>query len=141
MTDRHARPGHGTVVPYLIASGVDRVLAFARKAFGAEVLEVATRPDGSVRHAEVRIGDSVVMMGEANAAFPPMPACLYVYVGDTDAAYAAALGAGAQPLRAPTTQSYGDRNAGVIDPAGNHWWVASAGGKPPTSSGLSKGPP
>jgi uncharacterized glyoxalase superfamily protein PhnB len=124
----YKRPGHGSVVPYLVVRGVAPVLAFVREAFGAVEVERATRADGSVTHAEVRIGDSAVMMGEANADWPPLPGCLYVYVPDADAAYAAALRAGGRALREPQTQPYGDRNAGIADPAGNQWWVATHSG-------------
>jgi PhnB protein len=76
-------------------------------------------------HAEVRIGDSILMMGEASEEFPPMPGSFYVYVEDTDAAYQRALDAGAETLMEPADQFYGDRNAGVWDSCGNSWWIAT----------------
>jgi uncharacterized glyoxalase superfamily protein PhnB len=82
-------------------------------------------PEGDVRHAEIQIGDSRVMLGEASDQWKPMPAMLYVYVEDTDAVYRRAIAAGGQSLREPTTEFYGDRSAGVQDPAGNLWWIAT----------------
>lgn len=81
--------------------------------------------DGTIMHAEVRIGDSVVMMGESGGEFTPMPASIHLYVEDTDATYKRALRAGATSLREPADQFYGDRSAGVKDLAGNHWWIAT----------------
>ena len=75
-------------------------------------------------HAEVRIGDSMVMLG-GGAGFPPMPAMLLLYVNDVDNVYQLALQAGATSLEAPANQAYGDRRAGVKDPFGNHWYMAT----------------
>jgi uncharacterized glyoxalase superfamily protein PhnB len=117
--------GYHTVTPYLIVRGVPRLLDFLQQAFGATELIRAPRPDGSIMHAEVAIGDSRVMMGEASASSPPMPGCVHLYVVDTDALYHLALQAGATSLREPSDQFYGDRMAGVQDPVGNHWWIAT----------------
>jgi uncharacterized glyoxalase superfamily protein PhnB len=76
-------------------------------------------------HAEVTIGDSVIMMGEPMGEFKPMPCMIYVYVEDTDAVYKQALKAGATSVMEPADQFYGDRNAGVKDMAGNLWWIAT----------------
>ena len=76
-------------------------------------------------HAEVRIGDSVVMVGEASADWPPMPAVIHLYQTDADATYRRALDSGATSLREPTNEFYGDRMAGVKDPLGNVWWIAT----------------
>ena len=76
-------------------------------------------------HAEVRIGDLLVMMGEAGAHHPAQPGMLYLYVADVDGTYARALAAGAVEVQPPTDQFYGDRSGSVRDPAGNSWWIAS----------------
>jgi uncharacterized glyoxalase superfamily protein PhnB len=76
-------------------------------------------------HASVRVGDSPVMLGEATDEWKPMPCGLHLYVEDTDAAYATAIAAGARSLREPADQFYGDRAAGVVDDAGNQWWIAT----------------
>jgi uncharacterized glyoxalase superfamily protein PhnB len=82
-------------------------------------------PDGTIMHAEVRIGDSPVMMGEARGEHKPMPGSIYLYVDDTDATYRRALQAGATSLMEPADQFYGDRSASVVDPVGNHWFIAT----------------
>jgi PhnB protein len=117
--------GYRTVTPYLVVRDVPRLIEFVQQAFGATELMRHLRPDGSVMHAEVQIGDSRVMMGEAPPSSPPMPGCIHLYVVDTDALYHLALQAGATSLREPTDQFYGDRMAGVQDPAGNQWWIAT----------------
>ncbi len=117
--------GYHTITPYLAIPGVAKLLDFVKAAFGAEELERHGRPDGPVMHAQVRIGDSRVMMGEPHAPWPTMPAALYLYVPDTDATYRRALQAGATSVMEPADQFYGDRNAGVKDPCGNLWWIAT----------------
>jgi uncharacterized glyoxalase superfamily protein PhnB len=111
------------VNPYLVVNEAARLLDFLAKAFEAEqVGEPFKGPDGKIMHAAVRIGDSMVEVGDAPAE--PMPANLHVYVADTDAAYRRAMEAGGTSLREPMTAFYGDRVAGVKDPCGNSWWLA-----------------
>ncbi len=117
--------GYSTVTPYLIVEGADRVLDFATRAFGASERFRMDRADGTIGHAEVTIGDSVVMLAEAGGESPAMPGGIHLYVEDCDAAYARALEAGATPLREPANQFYGDRSGGVRDPAGNVWWITT----------------
>jgi PhnB protein len=83
------------------------------------------RPDGSVWHAEMRIGDSMLMMGEAGGQWKARPANLYLYVEDVDRTYAQAVAAGGKSLGEPKTQIYGDRSGGGEDPCGNSWWIAT----------------
>jgi uncharacterized glyoxalase superfamily protein PhnB len=117
--------GYHSVTPYLTVKGVDRLIEFLKQTFGAEEKERHLRPDGSIMHAEVKIGDSIIMMGEANEQWAPRTSCLYLYVEDTDATYKRALQLGATPVMEPADQFYGDRNAGVTDPSGNLWWIAT----------------
>jgi len=118
--------GYHSVTPYLVVPNVAQVIEFAKHAFGAvEIHPPVRRPDGSIMHCELRVGDSPVMMGEPMDQYPPMPACLYVYVDDTDATYRRALEAGGTSIMEPADQFYGDRNAGIKDPAGNLWWIAT----------------
>lgn len=116
---------HHTVIPYLMVHGVARLLDFLKQSFEAKETERMARPDGTIMHAEVRIGDSAVMMGEPMGEFQPMPGSIYVYVNDTDAAYRRALEAGATSVMEPADMFYGDRNAGVKDSCGNIWWIAT----------------
>jgi len=117
--------GYHTVTPYLVVAGVAKLIEFLKKAFDAKEKERMTRPDGTIGHAEVKIGDSIVMMGDAMGDHKPMPAALYLYLKNTDAAYKRALTAGAASAMEPQDMFWGDRNAGVKDPFGNQWWIAT----------------
>lgn len=118
--------GLRTVNSYLHPVGAEKLIDFLREAFGAEELEVYRAPSGgSILHAKVRIGDSILEMGEAHDKYPPMPTGLHLYVSDVDAVYASALKAGATSISAPANQPYGERGAGVIDPQGNSWFIAT----------------
>lgn len=117
--------GYHTVTPYLVVPGVRRLLEFVKQAFDAEVKFEMPRPDGAVAHAEFRIGDSMVMTGEAGDQHPPMPAMLHLYVPDVDAVFAKAVAAGAEIVRPVADQFYGDRSGGVKDPCGNQWFVST----------------
>ena len=119
------REGYHRITPYLVVADGEGLIGFLRNAFGAEVLSRAVRPDGAIANAEVRIGDSMVMVAQAREPWKPMPAGFYLYVPDTDATYEAALAAGGVSLLEPSDQFYGDRNAGVQDPWGNNWWIAT----------------
>lgn len=117
--------GYHTVTPYLVVKGVADLIEFIKEVFDGEEIWITPRPDGSIQHARVRVGDSPIMMGEPVGDITPMPATLYVYVDDPDATYERALKAGATSVRAPADQFYGDRNAGVQDASGNQWWMAA----------------
>ncbi len=125
MTVKPIPDGFHTVTPYLVVKDVAELLEFLDAAFDGEEIERTQNGSGRVMHAEMRIGDSVIMMGEPTAGNPPRPAMFYVYVPDCDTAYQRALRAGGMSVTTPTTQFYGDRNASVRDPAGNTWWVAT----------------
>jgi len=114
--------GYHSVTPYLIVNGASALIDFARQAFGAEELFRMPQPDGTIGHAEMRIGDSVVMLADASPENPPRPANLLLYVDDCDASYRKALAAGGSPEREPADQFYGDRTAGV-DACGILWWL------------------
>jgi PhnB protein len=117
--------GYHTVTPYLVVQGVPTLIDFLKQAFDAQEIMRIPRPDGAIMHAEVRIGDSAVMMGEAMGEFQPMPGSIHLYVNDADATYQRALQAGATSIMEPADQFYGDRSAGVVDPVGNRWWIAT----------------
>jgi uncharacterized glyoxalase superfamily protein PhnB len=125
MTVKPIPEGYHTVTPYLVVQGAAQLIDFLKQAFAAEEIQRMTRPDGSIGHAEVRIGDSRVMLGEAGGEFKPMPAMLHLYMEDADAVYQRALLAGATSLREPVDEFYGDRMAGVKDQFGNQWWIAT----------------
>jgi PhnB protein len=117
--------GYQSVIPYLIVDGAAGLLDFVKRAFDAVEGEQMSRDDGSIAHAEVRIGDSVVMISDGRDPWKPMAAALYLYVADTDATYQSAIDAGATSLMEPADQFYGDRNAGVQDAWGNIWWIGT----------------
>ncbi len=117
---------HHTVTPYIMVDGVESVMNFLIAAFGAETKSVMNGPDGSVMHAEIKVGDSMLMLAAARPPeWPSQPAAFYLYLPDCDAAYQSALAAGATSLMEPADQFYGDRHGGVKDASGNSWWVAT----------------
>jgi PhnB protein len=120
--------GHHSVTPGFSVSGAAKVIEFAHQAFGAETVDRYDGPNGIVFHAELRIGDSVVMLGEAMPDHPAMPASLSLYV-DTgnavDATYKRALAAGAMSVTEPSNQFYGYRSACVRDTGGNKWTICA----------------
>lgn len=118
MSDSTTYP---TVCPYLVVPDADRLIDFLKAAFGAEEIQVHRAEDESVRHAEVRLGSSVVMLATST---PPRQASLYLTVENVDAVYARALTEGGIGEREPENQDYGERSAGVVDPGGNIWWLA-----------------
>lgn len=117
--------GYATVTPYLMSSDPDRLLDFLKAAFGAEVVEVIRQDNGKIMHAEARIVDSMIMLGGASSKWPAENSSLYLYLEDVDAAYRAALSAGATDIMEPADQIYGDRMGGVKDPTGITWWLAT----------------
>jgi PhnB protein len=117
--------GFHTVTPYLFAEGVPRLIEFVSAAFDGEVTTRKARPDGSIMHAEVRIGDSMLMMGEAIAEFGPMPTSIYLYVTDCDRVFQRALDAGGIQIFELMNLPSGERYGGVKDCCGNIWWIAT----------------
>ena len=116
---------HNTVSPYLVVEDIDKQIEFVKLAFDAEIVERVALPDGSVMHAEVRIGDSIVMMGKASPEFPALKAMLHLYVPNVDTVFNSAIEAGARILQKPKDQFYGNREGGVEGPQGNFWWLGS----------------
>lgn len=114
-----------TVGLYFHPIGAPKLIDFLKDAFNAEEVMRYASPEGYVYHAKVRIGDSVVEMGEARKPEQQRPYAIYMYVEDCDALYEQALRAGATSEMPPTDQPYGDRNAWVRDPFGNKWYLAT----------------
>ena len=122
---KHIPEGFHTITPYLLLKDVKNFLVFLRNAYDAEDISTSETPDGTIMHAQVKIGDSFMMMGEASGEWKPMPASIYLYVNDVDSVYNKAIKAGAQSLMEPRNEFYGDRMAGVGDSFGNMWWIAT----------------
>jgi PhnB protein len=121
--------GYTTLTTYLVAQDADGLIQFMTKAFGAEeTFRTGPGAEGGL-HAEVRIGDSMLMVGGGGAGMKwrgtAMPSAFHMYVPDCDATYARALEAGATSMTKPADQEYGERSANVKDPAGNFWYIAT----------------
>ncbi|MEZ4712649.1 MAG: VOC family protein [Caldilineaceae bacterium] len=132
MLGKSPRPGFHTVTPYLIVRELAPMIEFLQQAFGATIHFQTTGGDGG-SHTELRIGDSMVMMsgGENGRTVEPMPIMLFLYLADVDAAYKAALAAGATSLMEPTDGAFGEpRGAGIQDISGNQWYFANWAERP-----------
>lgn len=125
MTVNFTPDGFHTVTPYLTVQGANQLLEFVKAAFDAEEVLCMKQPDGTIRHAAVKIGNSMVELAEAKADWTPMPGAIHLYVSDTDVVYQKTLQAGATSLQAPADMYYGERSAAVKDPVGNHWYIAT----------------
>lgn len=121
----HVPAGMFSVNPYLHPRRAEPFITFLKRAFGADEVAKYASPDGVVHHAVVKIGDSVLEMGEAHGKYQTMEAMFYLYVPNMEAVYRQALAAGATSFQEPTDQPYGDRNAGVKDAFGNKWYIAT----------------
>jgi PhnB protein len=124
-TRKFRRRNFPNIAPYFLVEDAPKFIDFLVAAFeGTERIRVP-RPDGSVMHAEVAIGDSVIEMGDANAQYPSRPMNVHLFVPDADAAYARALELGATSVYAVAEQPYGVREGGVRDPFGNTWYLGT----------------
>jgi len=117
--------GFHTVTPYFVVPDGLAFAAFLQNGLGAKEISVHRDSGGRIMHAELKLGDSMLEFGEASQQWPAMKLSLHVYVPDTDAVYRQAVAAGAKTLREPRNEAYGERSAGVEDPAGNVWWIAT----------------
>ena len=125
--------GYHTLTPYMTVRNARAAIDFYRQAFGAEKVLQLDMADGSVAHAEIRIGDSVVMLSEESEAWGtkgPLtlggsPMFLMAYVADVDAAFRRALAAGATEVRPVADQFYGDRAGTLKDPFGHQWTLST----------------
>ena len=118
--------GYHTITPYFAVRDAAKLVDFLKRALGAEEVDAMKMPDGKVMHAEMKLGNSMIMIGQADDPdYKLMPAMLYVYVNDADALYKQAMQAGAKSVMEPIDQFYGDRSGAIEDPAGNQWWLAT----------------
>ncbi len=118
-------PGQNNVAPYLVVKNAAGFLKFVVEVFDGEKGIVMEGPEGTVMHGEVRIGESVIMLADSCERVSAQAARLYVYVPDVDTTYQRALAAGAESESEPADQFYGDRSAGVTDPYGVTWYMAT----------------
>jgi PhnB protein len=125
--------GYHTVTPYLMFSGASAAIEFYKKALGASEVMRLDDPSGRIHHAEIRIGDSCIMLADEHPELQALspntiggsPVSLHVYVEDVDAAVDRAVKAGAKLVRPVADQFYGDRSGGIEDPFGYRWFIAT----------------
>ncbi len=115
--------GYHVVTPWIISRDTAELLDFVREAFGAEEMGRVPAEDGSIGHAEFRIGDSIVMAFDAKEGWPDTPGFFRLYVEGGDEVYRRALEAGAVSVTEMTDLFFGDRVGRVRDPQGNVWWI------------------
>ena len=125
MPVRPVPEGYHTVTPFIVARNAAKLIDFIHQAFGAETIDKMATPDGTVMHAELRIGDSLIMLGEAQGEWQPMPAALYLYVQDVDAMFRRAVEAGGVVIKEVADQFYGDRNGTLRDAWDNVWSIGT----------------
>jgi PhnB protein len=116
-------PGYHTVTPFVIVKGASQFIDFMKEAFGAVEMTRVADESGAIGHAEVRIGDSVVMLFDSKEDWPQTPAFLRIYIEDVDTFYERAIQAGGTSVTKPTNMPWGDRSCRVRDPFGNLWWI------------------
>ncbi|MBA2291789.1 MAG: VOC family protein [Gemmatimonadales bacterium] len=128
MSDSHKPANYTSVSPYLIVSGANATIEFLVNVFDA--VELRRFPDdaGKIRHAEVRIDDSVIMIADGQDGWPPVASNVHIYVSDVDATYRRALDAGGASVQAPVQKDDADKRGGVKDSGGTTWWIATVVG-------------
>jgi PhnB protein len=114
-----------TITPYLVVPDADAELVFLKVAFGGTEVMCQRNADNTVMHAEIKIGDSLIMLGQAGDQWKALKAALYLWVDNVDDTYTKALQAGAASESAPEDKPYGHRNAGVVDRNGVTWWIGA----------------
>jgi uncharacterized glyoxalase superfamily protein PhnB len=125
MSDSYKPQGYSSVSPYLIVAGASDTIDFLKTTFGAVELRRFPDADGKLRHAEVRIDDTVVMIADGGDGWPPVPSYVHVYVRDVDATYRRALEAGAASVQEPVKKEDEDKRGGVKDAGGTTWWIST----------------
>lgn len=120
---KHRPDGYTAVTPWIIGHDTAGLMDWLKRAFGAEELARLTGPDGRIGHAEMRIGDAIVMMFDAKPEWPATPAFLRLYAEDSDATFAQAVRAGGTAVTNVTHLAFGDRVGRVRDPFGNLYWI------------------
>lgn len=126
MTGKRIVPeGHPAVTPYFTVRDADRLIDFLTTVFGATVVKEDRYDTGRVQHARVRIGGSILMLNESTDTYRANTSQMHLDVEDADAVYLSALRSGATSLMVPNDRPHGDRMAGIEDPCGNIWWIAT----------------
>ena len=114
-----------TITPYFTVQNADRLIRFLVAAFGASVVKESRYDDNSIQHARLMVGNSLIMLNETTDDYPVNRSQMHIFVENADRAYETAMGLGATSLMKPNDRPHGDRMAGIKDPCGNIWWLAS----------------
>ena len=117
--------GYHTITPYFTVPDADHLILFVTSAFDGQLLKEDRYENGRLRHARIRIGDSIMMLNEAGGDYSANESQMHLYVADVDAVYRKALDQGASAVMEPNDRPHGDRMAGLRDPCGNTWWIAT----------------
>ncbi len=117
--------GFHTITPYFIVNDGAKFIDFLKEAFNAIENHRSVTAEGRIMHAQLKIGDSYLMIGEATGEWKSMACTIYMYMPDVDSVYSKALKAGGRTLREPADEFYGDRVCGIEDSFGNQWWIAT----------------
>lgn len=126
MSATYKPNAYNSVSPYLIVDNAAEMIDFLKAVFGAEEVQRMTAPDtGRIRHAEVRIDDTIVMMGDSIEGWPAVATHVHVYVPDVDATYQRAIGNGAESVQEPLKGEDADKRGGIRDASGTTWWIAT----------------
>ena len=125
MSTSYKPDNYNTVSPYLIVAGADATIKFLVSVFDAEEIRRFSDDSGRIRHAEVRIDDSVIMLADTAEDWPPMPAYVHIYVRDVDATYKRGLENGAESVQEPVKKDDPDKRGGLKDAGGTTWWIAT----------------
>lgn len=124
MSKNYRPDGFQDVIPYVIAKGASKLIDFLKEAFDAELLFRMDQPDGTVGHAQLRVGDSMIELSEGSGAYPPQTCSIHFYVPDVDVSHKRAVAAGGISRAEPDDKPYGERSSDIEDPSGNHWFIA-----------------
>ncbi|OBZ12059.1 hypothetical protein A8L34_17290 [Bacillus sp. FJAT-27264] len=125
MSPHYVRNGLQTITPYFIVSDADGLVDFVVHCFEARIIDMLRSDDGRIKHAELRIGDSMIELSEANKKYPPVQQTIHLYVSDVDKTYLKCLESGGIIIDEPVDKPYGERGAGIRDPHGNQWFIAT----------------
>ena len=117
--------GYGSVTPYFTVENADHLMDFLKAAFDASVIRENRHPDNRIQHVRMLVGNSVIMMNEASGTYPVNVSQMHLFVEDCDSIYGLALQSGAVSIMEPNDRPHGDRMAGIKDPCGNIWWIAT----------------
>jgi uncharacterized glyoxalase superfamily protein PhnB len=117
--------GFHTLTAYLLVADAEKEVEFAKAAFDAQAIHVSRLPNGSVMHATLKIGTSMLMLGQVSGDMKPVTAMLFMYVGDADAVYKRAIASGAKSIHEPADQIWGDRAGAVSSVNGIQWWIGT----------------